>query len=174
MGSLNNDKTVMSKPYAWRVLGCLPILKGAACTNTNKEWQSQRRLALYHAAMAPVIDEINEICSKDDYYRFADKLVREGRGFWHLLSMDGAEIAQATMCTTDNCPTCECPKAQLDNTDDIYALRDTEAVKKEVERERRRLLNADGSIKARCGEEVSQSLNSMLYNCYIACYITVI
>jgi len=67
----------MSRPYAWRVLGCLPILKGAACTNTNKEWQSQRRLALYHAAMAPVIDEINEICSKDDYYRFADKLVRE-------------------------------------------------------------------------------------------------
>ena len=53
----------MSRPYAWRVLGCLPILKGAACTNTNKEWQSQRRLALYHAAMAPIIDEINEICS---------------------------------------------------------------------------------------------------------------
>ena len=106
----------MSRPYAWRVLGCLPILKGSACTNISKEWQSQRRLAIYHAAMAPIIDEINEICSKDDFYRFADKLVRQGRGFWHLLSMDGAEIAQATMCTTDNCPTCECPKAELDNT----------------------------------------------------------
>ena len=23
----------MSKPYAWRVLACLPILKGSACTN---------------------------------------------------------------------------------------------------------------------------------------------
>ena len=159
----------MSKPYAWRVLGCLPILKGSACTNTSKEWQSQRRLAIYHAAMAPIIDEINEICSKDDFYRFADKLVRQGRGFWHLLSMDGAEIAQATMCTTDNCPTCECPKAQLDNTADFWALRDTEAVKKAVERERKKLLNADGSIKDRCGEAVCHSIYLHCQCWYICC-----
>ena len=159
----------MSKPYAWRVLGCLPILKGSACTNTSKEWQSQRRLAIYHAAMAPIIDEINEICSKDDFYRFADKLVRQGRGFWHLLSMDGAEIAQATMCTTDNCPTCECPKAQLDNTADFWALRDTEAVKKAVERERQKLLNADGSIKDRCGEAVCHSIYLHCQCWYICC-----
>lgn len=159
----------MSKPYAWRVLGCLPILKGSACTNTSKEWQSQRRLAIYHAAMAPIIDEINEICSKDDFYRFADKLVRQGRGFWHLLSMDGAEIAQATMCTTDNCPTCECPKAQLDNTQDVWALRDTEAVKKAVELERQRLLNADGSIKDRCGEAVCHSIYLHCQCWYICC-----
>ena len=81
----------MSKPYAWRLLACLPILKGTACTNTSKEWQTQRRLALYHSALAPIIDEVNEICSKNAYYRFADKLVRQGRWFWHLLSMDGAE-----------------------------------------------------------------------------------
>ena len=159
----------MSKPYAWRVLGCLPILKGSACTNISKEWQSQRRLAIYHAAMAPIIDEINEICSKDDFYRFADKLVRQGRGFWHLLSMDGAEIAQATMCTTDNCPTCECPKAQLDNTADLWALRDTEAVKKAVELERQRLLNADGSIKDRCGEAVCHSIYLHCECWYICC-----
>ena len=159
----------MSKPYAWRVLGCLPILKGSACTNTSKEWQSQRRLAIYHAAMAPIIDEINEICSKDDFYRFADKLVRQGRGFWHLLSMDGAEIAQATMCTTDNCPTCECPKAQLDNTADLWALRDTEAVKKAVERERQKLINADGSIKDRCGEAVCHSIYLHCECWYICC-----
>ena len=157
----------MSRPYAWRVLGCLPILRGSACTNISKEWQSQRRLAIYHAAMAPIIDEINEICSKDDFYRFADKLVRQGRGFWHLLSMDGAEIAQATMCTTDNCPTCECPKAELDNTDDIYALRDTEEVKKSVERERQRLLNADGSINDRCGEAVSTTASTCVVNAVI-------
>ena len=159
----------MSRPYAWRVLGCLPILKGSACTNTNKEWQSQRRLAIYHAAMSPIIDEINEICSKDDFYRFADKLVRQGRGFWHLLSMDGAEIAQATMCTTDNCPTCECPKAQLDNTQDVWALRDTEEVKKAVERERQKLLNADGSIKDRCGEAVCHSIYLHCQCWYICC-----
>ena len=159
----------MSKPYAWRVLGCLPILKGSACTNISKEWQSQRRLAIYHAAMAPIIDEINEICSKDDFYRFADKLVRQGRGFWHLLSMDGAEIAQATMCTTDNCPTCECPKAQLDNTADLWALRDTEAVKKAVERERQKFINADGSIKDRCGEAVCHSIYLHCQCWYICC-----
>ena len=78
----------MSKPYAWRVLACLPILKGSACTNTSKNWQAQRRMGLYHSAMAHIIPEINDICSKDDYYRFADKLVRQGRGFWHLLCMD--------------------------------------------------------------------------------------
>ena len=67
----------MSKPYAWRVLACLPILQGSACTNTSKDWQAQRRMGLYHSAMAHIIPEINDICSKDDYCRFADKLVRQ-------------------------------------------------------------------------------------------------
>ena len=70
-------------------------------------------MAIYHSAMAHIIPEINEICSKNDYYRFADKLVRQGRGFWHLLCMDGAEIAAATMLGTNNCPTCECPRQSL-------------------------------------------------------------
>ena len=81
VGCLNNDRTVMSLPYAWRILACLPILKGSACTNTSKDWQAQRRMALYHSAMAHIIPELNDICAKDDYYRFADKLVRQGRGF---------------------------------------------------------------------------------------------
>ena len=137
----------MSKPYAWRVLACLPILKGSACTNTSKDWQAQRRMGLYHSAMAHIIPEINDICSKDDYYRFADKLVRQGRGFWHLLCMDGAEIAAATMCGTDNCPTCECPKAELANSEDTYPLRTTDSVRKKVEEARAEHLRADGSIK---------------------------
>ena len=73
----------MSRPYAWRVLACLPILKGSACTNTSKDWQpeAQRSMALYHSAMAHImiIPELNDICAKDDYYRFADKLVLQGR-----------------------------------------------------------------------------------------------
>lgn len=145
----------MSKPYAWRLLACLPILKGTACTNTSKEWQTQRRLALYHSALAPIIDEVNEICSKNAYYRFADKLVRQGRGFWHLLSMDGAEIAAATMCSTDNCPTCECPKSELDNTEYTYNLRHTQSVRLAVEKARAELLNADGTIKDRHIEKVT-------------------
>ena len=139
----------MSRPYAWRILACLPILKGSACTNTSKDWQAQRRMGLpvYHSAMAHIIPEINDICSKDDYYRFADKLVRQGRGFWHLLCMDGAEIAAATMCGTDNCPTCECPKAELANTEDSYPLRTTDSVRKKVEEARAEHIRADGSIK---------------------------
>ena len=85
VGCLNNDRTVMSLPYAWHILDFLSILKGSACTNTSKDWQAQRRMALYHSAMAPMIPELNDICAKDDYYRFADKLVRQGRWFWHLL-----------------------------------------------------------------------------------------
>jgi len=42
--------------------------------------------------MEPVIAEINALCSEDKYFRFADKKVRPGRCFWHLLSMDGLEI----------------------------------------------------------------------------------
>ena len=44
-GCLNNDRTVMSRPYAWWVLACLPNLKGSACTNTSKEWQAQFSIA---------------------------------------------------------------------------------------------------------------------------------
>ncbi len=29
----------VSRPYAWRVLGILPILKASACTNTDETWQ---------------------------------------------------------------------------------------------------------------------------------------
>jgi len=90
VGCLNNYRTVMSLPYAWRILACLPILKGSACTNTSKDWQAQRRMALYYSAMAHImiIPELNDICAKDDYYRFADKLVLQGSWFWHLLPRD--------------------------------------------------------------------------------------
>ena len=66
----------MSRPYAWRVLGILPILKASACTNQDKGWQSQRRISMFHRAMDPVIAEINELCKTARYYRWADKLVR--------------------------------------------------------------------------------------------------
>ena len=123
----------MSRTYAWRPLAVLPILKTGAFTNTNKEWQAQRRLAVYHGSMGHIVPEINEICSTDRYYGFADKVVRCGRGFWHLLSLDGAEIAAATLCGTDNCPTCECPKSELDNTEEAYPLRKTSKIKQEID-----------------------------------------
>ena len=138
------------RSFAWRSLVCLPILKGSAFINTDKEWQRLRLLSLYQRAMDHIVADVNEVCSMDRYYRFADKVVRLGRAFWHLLSMDGAEIAAATLCGTDNCPTCECPKAELDSTEKTYPLgplRKTSDVKQTVEDGRARLLNADESVK---------------------------
>ena len=93
VGCLNNDHTVISCPYAWRPLALLPILKPTAFNNNDVEWQRYRRLSLYHSCMDYVVDEINELCSEDQYFRFADGRVRLGRCFGHLLSMDGLEIA---------------------------------------------------------------------------------
>ena len=144
----------MSHTYAWRPLACLPILKGSACTNVTKDWQAHRRCALYHSAMAPIIADVNDICSTDRHFRFADKVVRRGRGFWHLLSLDGAEIAAATTCGTDNCPSCECPKSELANTEASWPLRTVREVKQAVDATRAQLLNADGTVKEGCKTKV--------------------
>lgn len=145
----------MSKPFAWRPLGLLPILKATAMTNNKVEWQRYRRLELYHRCMDIVVAEINELCSADKHFRFADGKVREGRCFWHLLSMDGLEIAATTMCPTDECPVCECPKDELERTDIAYPLRCGETIKSQVEAAQADLLNPDGSIKDRCKAKVS-------------------
>jgi len=161
----------MSLPYARWVLACLPILKGSACTNTNKEWQAQRCTAIYHSAMAHIIPEISEICSKNHYYRFAYKLVRHRSAraavfgiccawmVWRLQQQPC--VAQITVLLT---PTCECPKTELDNPEDTYQLRHTESVRKEVEQARAKHLNADGTIKDNHKERV----------CCIVCILHVI
>ena len=89
----------------------------SSCTNVNKDWQTYSHCALYHSAMAPIIVDVNDICCTDRHFRFADKLARRRRGFQHFLSIDGAEIAAATTCGTDNCPSCQCPKTELANTE---------------------------------------------------------
>ncbi len=58
--NVNNDRMVMCKPYAWKVLGILPVLKASAFTNEDEEWQKQRRLRLYHRCMEHVIAAENE------------------------------------------------------------------------------------------------------------------
>ena len=139
----------MQQSYAQRPLACLPILKGSACTNVTKDWQAHRHCALYHSAMAPIIADVNDICSSDRHFRFADKVVRHGRGFWHLLSLDGA-----TTCGTDNCPSCECPKSELANTEASWPLRTVREVKHAVDAARAQLLNADGTVKEGCKTKV--------------------
>ena len=140
----------MSRPYAWRPLGLLPILKASALTNNNAAWQRHRRLDLYHRWMDPVVAEINELCSQDRYFRFADRKVRVGRCFWHMLSMDGLEIAATTLCSADECPVCECPKGELERTDFLWPLRTLGKVKKQVETARAELLDGNGNIRDRC------------------------
>ena len=147
----------MQQSYAQRPLACLPILKGSACTNVTKDWQAHRRCALYHSAMAPIIANVNDICStdsRDRHFRFADKVVRRGRGFWHLLSLDGAEIAAATTCGTDNCPSCKCPKSELAKTEVSWPLRTVRELKQAVDAARAQLLNADGTVKEGCKTKV--------------------
>ena len=98
----------------------------------------------------PVIAEINELCKTARYYRWGDKLVRLGLAFWHIISMDGLEIAATALSSTMECPTCECPKDELDRTDKLYPVRSTADVQAGVEKARAELLNRDGSIKDRC------------------------
>jgi hypothetical protein len=97
---LNNDKSVMSSQYAWRVLAILPILKASACTNTDKAWKNQHSLDMYHQAMDPVITEINKLCKTARYYRWAGKLGSLGMAFWHIISMDSLEIAASALSST--------------------------------------------------------------------------
>ncbi len=84
---------------------------------------------LYHRAMDPVIAEINKLCKTARYYRWADKLVRLGQPCWHIISMDWLKIAATALTQLYNgfdwmeCPTCQCPKHELDRTDKLYPFR---------------------------------------------------
>ena len=111
VGCLNNDRSVLAKSYAWRPLALLLILKGSACVETNDDWVRHRRMELYHSSMDYIIADINELCSKDMYLRFADGQARCSRAFYHLLVMDGQEVGAALMCDVNQCPVCTCPTA---------------------------------------------------------------
>jgi hypothetical protein len=117
----------MSKSYAWRLfkLALLPILKGSVCT--DEDWLRHRRLELYHRSMDHIIQDINELCSRDIYLRFADDKVLLSRAFYHVLVMDGAEVAAALLCDVNQCPMCTCPHSELDRTDVSDPYRDTES-----------------------------------------------
>ena len=137
----------MSKAFAWRPLALLPMLKASACAETDKDWLVGRRLDLYHRSMDHIIADLNELCSKDIHLRFADNRIRLSRAFYHVLVLDGAEVATATMCDTRQCPVCTCPHDELDRTDKAYPYRHTEAVKGQVEAARREHLDDRGQVK---------------------------
>ena len=71
--------------------------------------------------------------------------------------MDGLEIAATALTSTKDCPTCECPRHLLGKTNRLYPIRDTDVLRKAVEKARAELLHPDESIKHRCIEKVHVS-----------------
>ena len=59
--------------------------------------------------------------------------------------VDGDEVSTATMCPTTQCTTCWCPRDSLVSTKDTFPFRDTVEVCSELEAERERLLDPDGT-----------------------------
>ncbi len=157
VGCLTNDRTVMSKAFAWRPLALLPILKALACSETAKDWLVNRRRDLYHRSMDHVIADLNELCSKDMYIRFADNSIRWSRAFYHVLVLEGAEVAAATMCDTRQWPVCTCPHDELDRTDLAYPYQHIKEVKAKVEAARSEHLDDEGRVKDHHQSKVSRN-----------------
>ena len=155
VGCLNNDRSVMSKPFAWRPLGLLPILKPGPCTNNNVAWQ---------LAPGPLPPLHRPRRCRDQWAVFCGQAFsicrRKGEGGAVFLAP--AEYGRAwdflhCHVPTDDCPICECPRDELDRTDTTYELRSGEKIKSMVEAAQAELLNPDGSIKNRCKTKVSIS-----------------
>jgi hypothetical protein len=114
--SRNLDSSIMNEPHAWRVLGMLPILKYSSTLHLSDEKRAERRLRLFHYCIGILSDRLDQICSVDNNFLYADGVVRRTRPFFHFLIMDGLEISVNALCPIDTCPSCWCPKQELDNT----------------------------------------------------------
>jgi len=121
--------------------------------------QARRRLGLYHDCLEPIIDEVNELIQNPFYLRFADRKVRLCQGFFSFFSMDGEEVAATLLCSTSDCPVCECPKEELDRMDVVYPLRHAKEVRKAIDAAREKLLEEDGTIKSGCKSKVSYTIS---------------
>ncbi len=99
--------------------------------------------------MDHIIQDINELCSRDMYIRFADDKVWCGRAFYHLLVMDGAKVAAAFLCDVNQYPGRTCPRSELDRTDVSYAYHDTESMKQEVDAAQSEHMDDGAEVKER-------------------------
>ena len=154
VASRNNDRTVASKAFAWRLLGMMPSVSKAATVAQTDEWRSERRTRLYHSCIDILANQINELTGRDIYFRFGDQRYRRSRVFLDFLCMDGDEVSNATMCPTTQCTTCWCPKSKLSDTDIMFPFRNTSDVGARVAEQRKRLLRRDGTPIDRCKEKV--------------------
>ena len=111
-------------------------------------------MRLYHSCIDILSTKINDLVGRDVYIRFADNMTRRSRVFLDFLCMDGDEVSTATMCPTTQCTTCWCPLDLLDSTKDTFPFRDTVEVCSELQAERERLLDPDGTPRDGCKEKV--------------------
>ncbi len=104
--------------------------------------------------MDHIIADLNMLCSSDIYLRFADGLVRLCRAFYHLLVMDGAEVAAALLCDVNQCPVCTCSHSELDRTNRSYSVQNTESLKEAVKAAQEEHLDKEGHFLPRHKDEV--------------------
>ncbi len=152
MASRNNDRTVSGKAYAWRLLGMMPAISKAATVAQTTEWRAEWRTRLYHSCIDILVDQINYLTGRDMYVRYADKLVlrsrrRRSRVLKDVLSMDGDEVSTATMCAqAAGVPGINCrilTRCSL-----------SQEIRTDLQTERARLLNQDGTARERCKDRV--------------------
>ncbi len=155
MASLNNNRTVSGKAYAWRLLGMMPDISKATDAAQTSEWRAERQTRLYLSCIDILVAQINDLTGRDIHIRYADKLVQHSHVFMDFLSMDGDEVSTATMCPTTQWASCWCPREQLHDSDQVFPFRDTQEIRAELETERARLLNQDGMARDRCKDRVS-------------------
>ena len=76
-----------------------------------------------------------------------------------LIQSDWSLLPQHSrwLTSTKDCPTCECPRHLLGKANRLYPIRDTDVLRKAVEKARAELLHPDESIKHRCIEKVHVS-----------------
>jgi len=149
----------MSRPYAWRSLGLLPILKPSAMTSV--EWQRYSTIVAWTLLLKKSISFALRTTTS--------ALQTERSGWVDAFSMGGLEIAATTMCSTNECPVCEVPKDELDKTDVSYPLLSGSTVKALVEDAQAELLEPDGSVKPRCIGKVGHIVYDI--SSYIIYYI---
>ena len=126
------------------------------------EWRAERRTRLYHSCMDILVEQINALTEQNILFRFGDQMYRECRVFLDFLSMDGDEVSHATMCPTVQCPSCLCPRNQLDDTEESFPMRNTQEIYKEVASLRRQATTG----LQNAGEHVAYMTYTTLYMTY--------
>jgi hypothetical protein len=63
---------------------------------------------------------------------------------WYMLCIYPTYVC---MCHTTQCTTCWCPRNQLQDTDQVFPLGDTQEIRAELETERAQLLKQDGTAR---------------------------